>query len=335
MARSSEIVAREKSPGGYHLSYRVVKDMDAPIPSELRRLEVQYAADGTWESAMQGRYKSRNEALLNFARRHSGFTETLKDVETDNPYVKKGIDKLFKEQADREAMRVEEERKNQADRERQYKLASELKEQFSKVHFKIQKTKIASEKRELPDEEGLSLGGLTITDNGARGKWKRYNVTHQQSGLLVTDDFKSLADAKIAIWRLTHIMNWDRSKNIVIKDIPKGLRLFTRQMRDDPYVEMPEELARVVAVRRFNPQGGETCEELGDIHGSEGYIKSDMARDNDLDLSADYSGRPAGSQRDSFVVHKGYSYTTKSGKTVHVKPRIERKSPLSLGRVKK
>lgn len=237
----NEIVASEKV-GGYHIRYRVIKDPG--FPAHPWHLEAQYASGGTWESAMQGHYETEKDALLNFAKRHTGFTETLKDVVTDNQYIKQGIDALFKEQADREAKRLEEERKSKEDWEHKNKYATELGERFVKVHFKSEKTKIAGEKEgaALPDEVGLTLNGLTITDNKSSGKWKKYNITHQQSGLLVADEFASLKDAKIAAWRLTQVMDWDRPKEAVIKDLPKGLKLFMKQMREDPYVEYPEEL---------------------------------------------------------------------------------------------
>ncbi len=280
----NDIVAREKSPSGYRLTYRVGKDKEAPIPAEPWHLEVQYGSGTTWESAMQGHYKTEKDTLLNFAKRHSGFTETLKDVETDNPYIKQGIEAVFKEQADREAKKQAEDRQRQAEYEASNKRAGEINEQFSKVHFKTEKTKIASDKGELPDAEGLSLGGLTITDNGSSGKWKKYNITHQQSGLLVADEFPTLKDAKIAAWRLTQIMDWARPKDAVLKDLPKGTGAFARLMKSDPYAEYPEDLktalekARVKAIRRPNPQGGETPEELGDVQVNEGYGKPEKSK---------------------------------------------------------
>lgn len=104
---------------------------------------------------------------------------------------------------------------------------------------------------------------------------------------------------------------------------------------DDELVKSPAEFQRP-DYRCPNPQGGETCEELGDIHASKGYTKSDMAHASDINsisLPSDYPGRPSGSQGVGLVTHRGYSYTTKSGKTIHVKSHTERKPPPSLGKM--
>ena len=232
-----DIVAREKS-----YRYKVAKDPEAPISSEPWQIQIQYNSGGTWESALMGHYKTKEEALRNFAKRHSGFTESLLDVETDNPYIKEGIDALFKERDEREAKRIAEEKQRQDDYNRQNAYAAELNKEFAKVHFKNEKTKIAGENGSLlPEEMGLTVGGLTITTSG-EGKWKDYNITHQKSGLLIVDGFKSQKDAKMAAWRLSQLIDWTQSADVVKSIIPKGFAAFRQALRQDSYTELPKEL---------------------------------------------------------------------------------------------
>lgn len=121
-------------------------------------------------------------------------------------------------------------------------LRSEIDQALKSTKFRTEKTKIASESGNLPDEEGLSLGGLTITDNGREGKYKRYGITHQKSGLAVADDYDTLKAVKIAAMRLSGILDWTQSEEAVLKDVPKGMRLFINQMRNDPYVDYPDDM---------------------------------------------------------------------------------------------
>lgn len=233
---ADEIIARDKIAGTVY-EYRI-----GPSGSEgkefAHQIQLRSAGSDRWDTALMGNFGSREAALNTFISRYSN-RDGFATLEAVHPTIKKNLAARVQSEAAtaRQAEKGKESRE-EAEQERK-KRRVDIDKGFAQASFKkASAPRTGPSGVALTPAVGPSFGGLIVHENGLTGRNKGYNITHAQSGLAIGGDFATQTQAKIAVWRVTQMINFDQSAEGVQADTKASGVSFgavLRRLADDQY----------------------------------------------------------------------------------------------------
>ena len=230
------IIAKDKLPSGDIYEYRVAENPMAESPEWKYQIQIKKQGGTEWDSAGMGYGKTPAEIMAKFGERYK--LGKLEEVEAIDPIVKGSVQRRLQEIADKRVQEEEENERRKADykirTERYQKAQEEIKNiKFHKMDVTIMLRTAEGDKPEIV--KGKGYGGLAITTEG-EGKYKKYKITHTQSGYSVGRGFNTETNAKMALYRLQQITDWDRASDIVTSELKNsGDIKYVAKVAADPY----------------------------------------------------------------------------------------------------
>jgi len=230
------IIAKDKLPSGDIYEYREAENPTAESPEWKYQIQIKKQGGTEWDSAGMGYGKTPAEIMAKFGERYR--LGKLEEVEAIDPIVKGSVQRRLQEIADKRVQEEEEKAREEADykirTERYQKAQEEIKNiKFHKMDVTIMLRTAEGDKPEIV--KGKGYGGLAITTEG-EGKYKKYKITHTQSGYSVGSGFNTETEAKMALYRLQQITDWDRASDIVTPELKNsGDIKYVAKVAADPY----------------------------------------------------------------------------------------------------